>query len=318
MPDKGCTDELLAARSVRHQTPDMPVTEWNLSNRATNETRSRCVAALVVFVLAMSPANVGAQGEITGRVLAADSGRPPVVGAEVSIARAQKRALTDSSGRFRLRDVPVGEHLVMLRAIGFAAESSKVMINPDESVSMELVLRRTTGTVLPERVVSAPESRPEPAKLAEFAERRATGVGHFLTREQLEKAEGGKRQTGDVISQIPGVRVRRGGNKIWVASARTPKVETCAFCPATIDTSASSSLNAADFSAGARPACYMDVYVDGVMVFDSRYPGNGLFDINTISPEHIAGIEVYSSALQVPAKYNRTGSSCGVVLIWTR
>ena len=259
-----------------------------------------------------------AQGEITGRVLAADSGRPPVVGADVSIAKVQKRVLTDSAGRFRFRDLPVGEHFVMLRAIGFSAESSKVMVNPDESVSMEVVLQRTTGTVLPERVVTAAEAAPTEAKLVEFTERREKGVGHFVTREQLMKAEGGKRTTGDVISQIPGTRVRRGGNKTWVASARTPKVETCAFCPATIDTSSSSTLNAADFSAGARPACYMDVYVDGVMVFDSRHPGNGLFDVNTISPEHIAGIELYSSAAQVPAKYNRTGASCGVVLIWTR
>ena len=291
-----------------------------MGNSTTTETASvRCIiSALVALVIATSPSNAVAQGEITGRILAADSGRPPVVGAEVSIAKAQKRVLTDSSGRFRLRDLPVGEHFVMLRAIGFGAESSKVMINPDESVSMEVVLRRTTGTVLPERVISAPEARPTPAKLAEFAERRATGVGHFLTREQLEKAEGGKRTTGDVISQIPGVRVRRGGNKIWVASARTTKPERCAFCISTFDDTSFSSLNKADFAAGARPACYMDVYLDGAMVYDSRHPENGLFDINTVPSEHIAGIEVYSSAAQVPAKYNRTGASCGVMLVWTR
>src|SRR5688572_2779414 len=130
-----------------------------------------CFGAVVALVIAMSPSNAVAQGEITGRVLAADSGRPPVAGAEVSIAKAQKRVVTDSAGRFRLRDVPVGEHFVMLRAIGFGAESSKVMVNPDESVSMEVVLRRTTGTVLPERVVTVAESRPPEAKLAEFAER---------------------------------------------------------------------------------------------------------------------------------------------------
>jgi hypothetical protein len=62
----------------------------------------------------------------------------------------------------------------------------------------------------------------------------------------------------------------------------------------------------------------MDVYVDGAMVFDSRNPGYGLFDVNSVPPEHIAGIEVYTSGVQVPAKYNRTGGGCGVLLIWTR
>ena len=73
-----------------------------------------------------------------------------------------------------------------------------------------------------------------------------------------------------------------------------------------------------DVAAGARPACFVDVYVDGALVFDSRQAREGLFDINTIPPAHIAGIEVYTSASQIPAKYNRTGNGCGVVLIWTR
>ena len=33
---------------------------------------------------------------------------------------------------------------------------------------------------------------------------------------------------------------------------------------------------------------------------------------------HGSGIEVYSSAAQVPVKYNRTSGGCGVMLIWTR
>jgi hypothetical protein len=77
-------------------------------------------------------------------------------------------------------------------------------------------------------------------------------------------------------------------------------------------------LNRADIAAGARPACFMDVYLNGAMIYDSRHPENGLFDVNSVPPEHIAGIEVYTSAAQIPAKYNRTGAGCGVLLIWTR
>lgn len=79
-----------------------------------------------------------------------------------------------------------------------------------------------------------------------------------------------------------------------------------------------SGLLPSDVAAGARPACFMDVYLNGALVFDSRTPGNGLFDVNSVSPEHIAGIEVYTSTAQIPAKYDRTGGGCGVLLIWTR
>ena len=274
---------------------------------------SRAAVSVALVVLAMLAARTAsAQGDIAGRVMASDSGRPAVTGAEASIAKLRLTALSDSSGRFRFRNVPPGAHLVVLRAIGFRAESSTVTIDHDEVVSWDVTLTRATGaTALPERVVTAPEVA-VPAKLVEFSERRKLGVGHFIDRDQLAKAEGGMRQTGDVIALVPGVMVRRGTNKIWVASGRAKSVK-CAFCTFSVG-----QLSQADQAAGARPACFMDVYIDGALVYDSKHPENGLFDINTVPPDHIAGIEVYTSAAQIPAKYNRTGGGCGVLLIWTR
>jgi len=280
----------------------------------TVNTKARRFLVALVATATLLPCLAGrasAQGEIAGRVVASDSGRPAVQGADVSIRRLAKSAVSDSSGRFRLRDVPPGQHVVVVRVIGFRAESSTVTIDFDEVVSWDVVLTRATGTVLPERVVEGAADR-RPAKLVEFAERQRMGTGHFITRDQLVKAEGGMRQTGDVISLVPGVIVKRGSNKIWIASGRAVGTG-CAFC-----SMSAAALDRADFAAGARPACFMDVYLDGAMVFDSRRPGNGLFDVNTIQPEMISGIEVYTSAAQIPAKYNRTGSGCGVLLIWTR
>jgi hypothetical protein len=273
-------------------------------------------------MLVVLPARSLAQGEIAGRVVAADSGRPPVQGVEAAIAKLGRTVLGDSSGRFRLKDLPPGEHLVMLRAIGFRSESSKVFIDRDETVSWEVALTRATGTVLAERVVEAKEPW-TPTHLVEFMERRAAGVGKFLVRDQLAKAEGGLRQTGDVLATVPGANVKRGSNKAWIASTRRPLPTKCAFCPepprgGASTTESPGGLNRADFVAGARPACYMDVFVNGQLVFDSRQVANGLFDVNTIPPDHIEGIEVYSSPAQVPARFNRTGAECGALLIWIR
>ena len=281
--------------------------------RAARQRYARRIVIASAFV-SMTPGVAFAQGEINGRILAGDGTRQPVVGAEASIARLGLRAIADSSGRFRLKDVPQGEHRLVLRAIGFNAESSMVHVFADEVASLDKVLTRSSASsVLPERVVTtaAPEERP-PAKLAEFMERRKAGTGHFIDREAFAKAEGGVRTTGDVLSLTPGVLVRRGSSRAWIASGRAISTG-CAFCAMTV-----AQLLPSDVSAGARPACFMDVYLDGAMVFDSRRPQDGLYDVNTVPPDHIAAVEVYSSTAQVPAKYNRTGAVCGVVLIWTR
>lgn len=267
----------------------------------------------IVLLLVLSAQTVLAQGEgeISGRVVAADSGRPPLAGAEGTIPRLGLVVLSDSSGRFRFREVPAGAHIIVMRAVGFRAESSLVAVDRDEVVSWHVVLTRAEATILPERRVTAPVAA-VPAKLAEFTERRKMGIGHFIDRDQLARAEGGLRQTGDLIALVPGVLARRGGNKTWIASGRAVGIG-CAFC-----VRGAEALDPADRAAGARPACFMDVYLDGALVFDSRLPRTGLFDVNAIQPEHIAGIEIYTSTAQIPAKYNRTAAGCGVLVIWTR
>jgi metal-sulfur cluster biosynthetic enzyme len=45
---------------------------------------------------------------------------------------------------------------------------------------------------------------------------------------------------------------------------------------------------------------------------------DGLFDVNIVQLGAIEAIEVYTSAAQVPIKYNQTSGGCGVMLIWTR
>ena len=62
----------------------------------------------------------------------------------------------------------------------------------------------------------------------------------------------------------------------------------------------------------------MDVYLDGILIWDEGQRQQGLFDINSLDLGAIEGIEVYTSAAQIPAQYNRTSHGCGVLLIWTR
>lgn len=252
--------------------------------------------ALAIVVTIGFPIGAASQGSIAGRVLS-DSTRAPIAAAELIIAGATARAVTDSAGRFVLRDIPGGRRFLVTRALGFRPETSLVELFDDESVSREVFLRRRISTL---GEVSVRDSSPSfmPAKLREFTERRRASVGgHFLDSTVIAKWE--SRKTGDLLSTVPGVDLKRGGSAAYVTGSRAPQ-----------------SLRAGGES---RPVpCFMDVYIDGALVYSNAMPQMPLFDVNSIGPNHIAAIEVYSSPANTPARYNRTSKGCGVVLIWTK
>jgi hypothetical protein len=235
---------------------------------------------------------VESQGSIAGRVLS-DSTRAPIVAAELLIAGATVRAVTDSAGRFVLRDVPEGRRFLVTRALGFHPDTSQVELFDHESVSREIFLKRRITTL---GEVTVRDSAPTvvPAKLREFTERRRASVGgRFLDSTVIAKWE--NRKTGDLLSTISGVDVQRVRNAAYLSGSRAPP-----------------SIRA---GTGFRPApCYMDIYLDGAPVA----LGNTAFDVNSLGLNHVAAIEVYAGPANTPAQYNRTSNGCGVVLIWTR
>ncbi|MEO8578289.1 MAG: TonB family protein, partial [Gemmatimonadales bacterium] len=117
--------------------------------------------------------------------------------------------------------------------------------------------------------------------LAGFKERSTKGVGHFITREHLDKLH--SYRFTDVLRTVPGVQLRmmRGGG--MTASIR-----------------------------GA--ACPPLVFVDGM-------PANaGVVDLDMFDLGTVEGIEVYGGLSSVPPEFvtGRGGERCGVVAIWGR
>jgi hypothetical protein len=250
-------------------------------------------AGAVALLLASGfPLIVEAQGSIAGRVLA-DSTRVPIPAAELIIAGASRQAVSDSAGRFVLRDLPSGTLVLITRAPGFRPDTSRVELFDDESVSREVLLKRAITTLGEVRVRDSAIVL-VPAKLRAFEERRrAAAGGRFLDSTVIVKWE--TRKTGDLLSMVAGVDVQRSRSAAYVTATR-----------------ATQPLHAAA-SSRAVP-CFMDVYLDGAAVALASTP----FDVNSIGLNHVAGIEVYSGAANIPAQYNRTSKGCGVVLIWTK
>ena len=233
-----------------------------------------------------------AQGSISGRVLA-DSTRAPVAGAEIFLRGTTRVVTTDSAGKYSLRDLPRGVITLITRAVGFTPDSLRAEVFDDESVSRDVILKRSVTTLGEVRVREAAPAL-VPAKLMAFEERRkAVAGGHFLDSTVIVKWE--NRKAGDLLSTVSGVDIQRQQGAAYLTGSR-----------------ATQSMRSGP---SARPVpCFMDVYLDGTPVALT----NTMFDINSISLVHVAAIEVYSSAANIPPQYNRTSSGCGVVLLWTK
>jgi carboxypeptidase-like protein len=238
----------------------------------------------------VSANTANAQGSISGRVLA-DPTRAPVAGAEIILRGTTQVVTTDSAGKYNLRDLPRGVITLITRAVGFAPDTFRAEVFDDESVSRDVILKPSVTTLGEVRVR---EAAPVPAKLIAFEERRkAVAGGHFLDSTVIVKWE--NRKAGDLLSTVAGVDIQRQQGAAYLTGSR-----------------ATQSMRSGP---SARPVpCFMDVYLDGTPVALT----NTMFDINSISLVHVAAIEVYSSAANIPPQYNRTSSGCGVVLLWTR
>ena len=123
------------------------------------------------------------------------------------------------------------------------------------------------------------EGRPVPIRLAGFYERRAGGLGEFVTREELERWN--PSQPTDALRRMATVNLVPTDLGYRVMSRRDPR-------------------------------CSPAVFLDGI------YMGTGAeFDFDAVlTTEQIEGIETYSGAGQIPAQFNR--SDCGALVIWTR
>ena len=269
----------------------------------------RFTVRLVLLTFAPAAIALAQGGELQGRVLG-NSSRTPLSGAQATLPALGLSALTDAAGKFRIANIRPGEHILVLKAAGFSPETTFVRVDADAVIASEFVLKALVTSLPAQRVVEREASIPS-GRLAEFEERRRIGAGHFIDEALLARYDSSAVRLGDVLDKVPGVRVHRGENKAWVASARALSSGRCIFCEP-------EQLDRADRAAGAGYACYLDVYIDGIKVFNSAQPGNGLFDVNTLTLRSIVAIEVFTSASQIPAKYNQSSGGCGVMLIWTR
>ena len=213
----------------------------------------------------------------------------PIEGVEVIDVMSKTSAATTRTGTVALSYLPDGGSLVRIQKLGYTPQTLMVAISPADTVPITILLVALTPT-LPTMVTRDSAPKYIGPGLQGFEERRHQGLGHFLTEEQLRKHENAKMT--NVVQQFPSVRV--------ICPTKGQRQGEC-------------------FAIGTRPAtrrallgglCEIDIYIDGIVVTDN--------DLQKLNVNEFAAVEYYAGGATIPVQYNRTGSSCGVMLFWTR
>lgn len=130
---------------------------------------------------------------------------------------------------------------------------------------------------------------PVRGKLAGFYRRLDRGAGRYITREEIEARD--PYRLSDIVHLVPGFQTVKFGDGSGRRHARIGRSEVL------------ESLQ----------RCSVQYWIDGMPL-----PQHTGFELDAVRPGDVAGIEVYRGPSETPARFQRRGSSCGVVVIWTR
>ena len=188
------------------------------------------------------------------------------------------RALSNSQGRYVLRNVEPGLVDVTFARLGYAPRTAMMIVHPGRTVEV------STQMVSQPIELAAIEVTVGSAFLEEsgFFRRARGGQGTQFTPMDMERIN--PFTTSDLIQRVPGIDYVYDQDGEHAVSRRR--------------------------QAGADGSpCILPVYVDGTLEIDA--------DLNRWEPDQIAAIEFYN-AVETPIQYLSSRNACGVVLIWSK
>lgn len=208
-----------------------------------------------------------------------DSAGRPVRGARVSVRGTTAATSAAEDGSFVLGGLRAGTRMLEVRAIGFAPRRIPVDFVPGRSRALDLVLDRVVD-LDPVTVFGASPMRSK--VLEEFFDRRRNDrFGRFLTTADLHY----RSEVTDALRTMPGLQIVSDGRngRMIVGRPKGPG------------------------------ACRALVILDGVPLLS----GDSID--RWVSPQQVAGIEVYLEGMHAPPQYGGSRlNNCSVVLVWTR
>lgn len=267
------------------------------------------VAILPIAVAAQQPLRTPSSSlaVLYGSVLS-DLNDRPVADAEV-IVSAKYGAHTNAAGDFIIRGIAPGQYVVTVRHLGHAAITTTLNFSAGDSLGRDFVLSPEVATLDTTRVRAGyvPPSAIALGKMAGYADRRHRHIGLALDSTVLNHES--YRPLGDLLRAHLPVNLLSIGSGAAIASPRGMVMALSPTGPPSGDV--------ADRRRGARPACYSQVYLDGMRVY-APAPDVKLFDLNQIDPTRLQAVEFFPGPAETPGVYGGTGASCGTLLLWTK
>lgn len=254
-----------------------------------------------MFALLAGPA---ANAQTLRGFVRADSTAAPIVTADIWLDGTTVRTRSDRTGAYRLGGIGAGSYKLMVRAVGFRPLAVDAILAADDSIDVDLILTPIAVQLAPLEV-NAAATEHLTATIRGFEERRAVGLGRFLTRADLARWEHGPVTA--AMRMIAGVRLVLlpcGGWALATSRGSGPVQARPVYC-----TGPSGSYLVT-------PACYLSIYLDGVRQWS--WGDEPPLDVDRIMVMDLEAIEVYRGPSELPTQYQGTGSACGAVLFWTR
>jgi hypothetical protein len=240
---------------------------------------TKIALALAALLANAGPLRAQSKATLSGSVRS-DSAGQPLSNAEVSIPSLRMRTRTDSAGHFRMDDIKPGAYDVVIRRLGFAPLRLSMTFEPDETTAQQFELSPSVYELEKVRVRSPDTARSLYVdNITAFERRRRSGFGSFIGAQELQAAS--DRHMTTVLQTIPNLRLYHLPSGPIVAGSE---------------------------ESGSK--CYAQVYYDGVKV-------NWAFDVNSLMPATLRGVEYYSNRASAPADFSASPGYCGVLVFWT-
>jgi len=223
-------------------------------------------------------------GRVSGIVLDAVTGGP-VEAATIVVPFADISALTDSQGRFRIDDIPVGVHDAQIHHIAYGDPSLQFTVS--STVSAHVTVRLDPQAIALEPISVQVQHRAVWLERTGFFDRVERQLGQFVTPEEVDMRPW--RRFAEVLREVPGVNIR----------------QVCVpHCSVVIS-----------MAGATQTGCTPTFYVDGRQV-RLRPDDRGTIDLDSvIFGLDLAAVEVYRGIAQTPAQFY---GRCGSVVIWTK
>lgn len=261
------------------------------------------VCRALEVIIGIGPSLLSAQNSNFAGTVARDSLRHMLGSVEVSFPDLERSASTNAGGQFRFEGLPSGRYVVTIRSLGFAPVTDTVALAAGATTTHDFVL--LPAVLALDTVHSrAQAKRFNSAALNAFEERRTSGHGgQFVTDSDFRKNEN-TRLSELLARRMAGLMKVPVGPNTYLASGRSLGNDGGPVFQSKM---------------GPNVYCWVTVYVDGTKIFQG--PGSSVSkppDFNNMSIAEFSGAEYYGGGATVPPEFNATGTSCGVLLLWTR